>query len=285
MTIYKLSSATLMLCLMQTTAFADQCIGAGGREYLKDQCVRKHYPVKLFKQQKPHPQECRQTREPEPTWQLVALTDAEVQPDSYWQLITLTGTEVSDGLVDTEPPASIPRAVIDIEQNDDKISLKSTIDYQHYTISPPSAEEIASTINQTPPNGHHGHSKWLIEWNFEPRELGNDRCEVDTANINLTTTISMPKLDYASQQDSLINAKFNCYYDSLMKYEMAHHGHALKAARKISDVLSYHGESQCSDLYDELKAKWDVIHQQANNDHMDYDRATDFGRSGCAIVF
>ncbi|KEI72017.1 DUF922 domain-containing protein [Endozoicomonas elysicola] len=269
MTVYKLLAATLLLCLFQTHAFSDQATHKASSEDLKDVYLKNLYPVKILAHLKPYSQS----------------EGNHLAPQSKWQLVAVIDSENSDGLVETELPISKPRNLTTSASIDDKITFKDTIDYQHYTISPLSAETIASAIDQTTPHGYHGYTKWLVEWKYTSKQLGNGQCEVDTATINLTTSISMPKLSHTAKQDTLINTKFNCYYNALMKHEMTHHSHALKAARKMSDVLSYHGETQCSDLYNELKAKWDDIHQQANDDDLNYDRDTEHGRTECVIIF
>lgn len=161
-----------------------------------------------------------------------------------------------------------------------------TENYKFYLLSPESKGEILKELNITSPiieDGeiYHGYAYSTINWNFNWRYNKNS-CWITSANTELNTTYTLPKLETKSND---VTQVWNKWYPKLVLHEKGHHKLAVNIAVRIENAISeMPKERTCQELEKKANEIGHALISELEHLNISYDKRTNHGETQGAFL-
>jgi len=135
----------------------------------------------------------------------------------------------------------------------------------------------AATPVRTDGRPFFGHTDWQVNWRFRWSQDGAGVCRFTSVNVELRSTITLPRLRGADARQS---AAFERFMPALREHEMGHHRLAQEAARAIDNELrNFAAQRDCATLESQANAAGARLLERYRDKERQYDRDTDHGKS------
>jgi len=155
--------------------------------------------------------------------------------------------------------------------------------YDFYAIAPANRYDIRHELNTKSPvtkaGDFTGHTDWRVQLRFQSQERGGV-CRISNASITLLVRYTLPRLDDNYFYDWATESAFNHYYAALLTHEQGHAQSGQLAAGELQARLGrLRSHNGCNALGQSVDATFNRILDKYHQRDLDYDRATDHGRS------
>jgi len=166
--------------------------------------------------------------------------------------------------------------------------IHETIAY--YEIAARTEPEIVEELNTKGPGGADGKinwgvTQWSTSWDFRTRQVGNGRCVVDGAKLNLSILIVLPRWTPAADVSPAVVEKWKRMSSALERHEQEHATHGREAIAAVASLMrsDRHAES-CKTLRRIVESEGRALTQRGANRDKELDRETNHGATeGVAI--
>ncbi len=152
----------------------------------------------------------------------------------------------------------------------------------YYDVTGATPEEVTERMHGIGPvdkneNKHFSaNTRWFVRWHYVYRRNG-DGCSIGSVSTTVTVDFTLPRL---VSDDSALKAAFDRYETNLLMHERGHAAHGIDAARKIERAIAdMQPMSDCTSLGAAANDLGQGLLRDANRQDIDYDAATQHGRS------
>lgn len=161
--------------------------------------------------------------------------------------------------------------------------VTETITY--YDVNGAMAAEVRASLNQRGPidstekRRFDAVTHWYVNWHFNYQDRGRD-CVITHVSTTVRVAITMPQLSAASAAPPALRQAFAKYVQNLLGHEKGHARIGINIAQRIEDAIrALQPEPSCDRLERAANARGHALIQEANRQDINYDAATQHGKT------
>jgi predicted secreted Zn-dependent protease len=154
---------------------------------------------------------------------------------------------------------------------------------QQYSIAGSSQAELSRQIRQFGPvddsgRRYAGYTKWHLDWGVS-HLLNTTGCHIETANVTLAITMTLPKWEIPKEVSPSLISKWNSYYLNLTEHENSHYKFAVDGANQLAAELSkVETYADCTILEKTVESLGQDTVSRIRASDSEYDLRTDHGK-------
>lgn len=164
-------------------------------------------------------------------------------------------------------------------------SARDSFRVEYFDIHGATARELRADLSRKGPMGEtgirgDGYTEYRIGWKFSM--TANDGvCRANAVVVNLDVTMRLPRWPGAADAPHSLRETWQQFSKHLREHEDGHHRLAELAARDVRRALKKrHSAASCEALEARLNTAANKVLRAYRDRQADFDRDTDFGRSG-----
>ncbi|MGB1292107.1 MAG: DUF922 domain-containing Zn-dependent protease [Pseudoalteromonas sp.] len=160
--------------------------------------------------------------------------------------------------------------------------------HEFYNVSVSHTRNLLKNVNQASPIKHngnkfHGYTEYNIQWRFNSKSRGRQRCILNKVKTVLTLKYTMPKLRSENED---VHKVWNSWYPNLEKHENGHGSLAVEAAKEIdSSLRAFSSRSGCQKINQEANELAYKIMEKLDQATKKYDLDTNHGETQGAWLY
>lgn len=154
-------------------------------------------------------------------------------------------------------------------------SSASKTDY--YSIIGSTLSELRSQMQQKGPNGFWAFTRYNISYDYKTRQ-SNNGCLLSGSNIDIETTITMPKWKNILAAPIAMQQDWKIFYDATWLHEQGHKAIGQSMHSRLGREFNQaRRQKNCADFTGVLANIYSLADIEANSKNVEYDARTNYG--------
>jgi len=160
--------------------------------------------------------------------------------------------------------------------------VRETLDYEYYDAPVARGQSLLTALNSASTiredgRTFHGHTKWLVRWNFWWQENRDRSCRITSVKTSVATTITLPRISGGTAAQK---SEFQRFSAALKEHELGHRDNGKEAAEQVQRaILAMPEMADCKQLERAANEAGRRVIREHNDKDKRYDAETRHGRN------